>query len=234
MKLAIITAAWKRHKLFEFFCEYYSVLKQAHPFELIVACSEKETLTLAQKYGHTALMIENNPLYLKMNAPAMKARGSDYCLMIGSDDFITPKMLMWYIEKAQQTKHDYIYPLDWYFFDTKTKKGLYWAGYRQKWNTGMACGAGRILSKRLMDKLNWQPWIKGYDHVLDTGMDKLLAKLQYSSMGFYLKKENLFSVDIKTDTNMTPFAKWDNTVELNGTKMLLDHMPQQMTKILSL
>lgn len=234
MKIAIVTSAWKRHKLFDLFCKYYSDLKSTYPFELIISCSEKETISICKKYGHASVMVENSPLFLKMNASAKMAKGYDYSIMIGSDDFISPKMLLWYIDKFKATNHDYIYPLDWYFFDTKTKKGLYWAGYRQKFNVGMACGAGRAISKKLMDKLNWQPWIKGYDHVLDTGMDKQLSKLSYTSMGFYLKKENIFSVDIKTETNMTPFANWDNTYEVSGMKMIIDNMPNYANQIISL
>lgn len=232
MKIAICTGAYKRPELLDLFCRYYRWLADnTFPFELIVACSEPSALRTAQQYGHTAFMVNNHPLTRKFNMSNQYAEGADYVLNIGSDDFLSPKTLLHYVELFRQG-HDYIAPLDWYFFDTKTKHALYWAGYNKPYNIGKACGAGRALSKKLLEKMNWQPWAAGYDRVLDTGMQVNLDKHPHTSHIFRLKDCGLFALDVKTEMNMTKFDRWPNTFEVDINALLSEQMPEWKAAIL--
>lgn len=236
-KICLVTGAWQRHKLFELFCEYYADLKKKLPFELelVVAVSEQETKMICRKHGHTDVFAPNSPLTRKFNAATMAARdrGADYTLNIGSDDFLTEGFLMYYVEQMQKG-FDFIAPLDWYFYDVQTRQGLYWAGYDKPHNKGMACGAGRALSKRFLDLIDWQPWPDGYDRVLDTGMQRLLDMYQHSSHIFSLKEHGIFALDVKTnDVQMTKFAHWPNTFSLNGLEMLKANLPEYVNKIIN-
>lgn len=222
-RIAICTGAWQRPKLFELFCKHYQELCRLYPIELFISVSENSSMEVAKRYGHEAILISNDSLYTKMNVAVQTAQNMnpDYCLMIGSDDFLSHSFFDYYFSLFDK-KIDYIYPLDWYFFDASTKRGLYWGGYRKEINRGMACGAGRCLSRNILHQIQWAPWIAGYDRVLDTGMDINLKKIKYTSHGFYLKEQRIFAVDIKTSTNMTPFAMWDNTILIDGKTMLFD------------
>ena len=222
-KLAICTGAWKRFNLLELFCKHYDELKKYYPIELYISVSENEAKQIIEKYNHIPVEIENTPLSNKMNAAVISAsmKKPDYCLMVGSDDFLSHELIEYYFQLFENG-FDYIYTLDWYFFDTKTKRGLYWGGYIKEHNRGHACGAGRCLSNNLLQKMKWTPWLYGYDNILDTGMDIQLRKLKYKKYGFYLRENNLFAIDIKSSTNMTPFNRWDNTVELDGHTMLFN------------
>lgn len=231
--ICIITGAWQRHELFEFFCKYYADLQKKVPFELIVACSESQTLEITKKYGHTAVTVNNHPLTRKMNAAAQMACGADYTICIGSDDFITEKTLRHYITLFDRGI-DYIGVLDWWFYDSRTGKANYWGGYNKDANRGHSCGAGRALSQSLMDKLAWQPWAAGYDLILDTGMDKSLAEVSYTKHIFSLNQLQLFALDIKSEVNMTRFDNWPNTIPINGKDMLKKHMPEWADEILKL
>lgn len=233
MKLSLVTGAWQRHTLFEFFCRYYKDLQKKIDFELIVACSEPETIAIAKKYGHSIAKIANQPLYRKFNAASEMAKGSDYCIMIGSDDFLTAETLKHYIELFKEG-YDYIFTLDWYFYDTKTKKGLYWKGYSEPYRYGKGCGAGRALSKNLMDKMKWNPWISGFDNLLDTGMEKQLDRIPHTEYGFRLRDEGLFALDIKSDVNMTKFERWDNSIEFDGKEMIKTYLPKYADEIFKL
>lgn len=233
MKIKIVTGAWKRHQLFEFFCRYYADLQKRANFELIIACSEPETLEIAQRYGHTALMVANEPLSRKFNTATERAIGADYCLMIGSDDFVTYDTLKFY-QSLFKKGYDYIYPLDWYFYDTASRKGLYWKGYDQPHNIGKGCGAGRALSNALLDKMQWHPWAAGFDRVLDNGMQAKIDALPHSSYCFRLRDYRLFGLDIKTEQNMTPFAKWPNTMLFDGREMLDTYVPEYTNEIMKL
>jgi hypothetical protein len=234
MRFAIATAVQGRYKLYDLFCEYYAEMKRVLDFDLFVSVSEDQTRIITNRWGHTPLMVPNQPLWQKVNASAQASRNYDFTIFIGSDDFMTEQTLRYYIALFEQNKYEYVYPLDWYFFDTRTKRGLYWAGYNKEFNRGIACGAGRAFSKRAMGRMNYQPWIKGFDHVLDSGMDKQIRKLRLKSFGFKLKDMNLFAMDVKTANNMTPFAVWDNSFLIEGKRMLKEFLPNHVNKFYNL
>ena len=232
MKIAIVTGAYKRHDLFQLFCSYYEQLQKKIPFTLIVACSETQTSRIAQHYGHTAFIVNNHPLARKFNMAAQYAEGADYCIMLGSDDFLSEATLRHYVTLFEQG-HDYIGVLDWWFYNSLNGEALYWAGYNKDANRGHTCGAGRAISKRLMQAVGWQPWEQGYDKILDTGMDVRLAKVEHTKHVFNLKEAGLFGLDIKTEENMTKFARWPNTVPVNAAELLEKHMPDWKDDILN-
>lgn len=231
--LCICTGAYKRPELLELFCRYYAWLQKRIPFTLIVACSESSARQIVEHYGHTAFMVNNHPLTRKFNMAAQYAEGADYCINIGSDDFLTEKTLRHYCTLFDRGI-DYIAPLDWWFYNSLTGKSIYWAGYNKPENVGKPCGAGRALSKRLLEAMDWRPWADGYDHILDTGMDVNLAKHPHTSHIFSLNQIQLFALDIKTAVNMTPYNDWPNTIPMNTNDMLQKHFPEWKDEILKL
>jgi len=233
MRIAIVTGAYKRHELLDLFCRYYQWLQQRIPFDLVVACSETQTKQIVRHYGHTAIMVNNHPLTRKFNMAAQHAAGADYCIMLGSDDFLSEATLRHYVNLFEQG-YDYIGVLDWWFYNSLTGAGLYWKGYDTTANRGHLCGAGRALSKRLMEAVGWQPWEPGYDKILDTGMDVRLARVEHTKHAFNLNDAGLFALDIKTEENMTKFAHWPNTVSVNSLKMLGQHLPEWRDEIINL
>lgn len=233
MKLAICTGAYKRHDLLDLWCRYYADLQKRIPMEIIVACSETETLRIVQEHGHTGFIVNNHPLTRKFNMAATYAEGADYTIMVGSDDFMTEKTLRHYITLFDRGI-DYVGVLDWWFYDSLSGKSLYWAGYDKAANRGHACGAGRALSKNLMEKLDWQPWAAGYDLILDTGMDARLAEIPHTKHFFSLNQLQLFALDIKTSENMTRYAEWPNTIPMDTEQMLKKHLPDWKDEILAL
>lgn len=233
MKLAIVTGAYRRHELLDLFCRYYQRLQRKIDFELIIACSEVHTRNIAKFYGHTAFIVNNQPLTRKFNMAAQYAEGADYVLMIGSDDFLTEATLKHYIG-IFETGVDYVGVLDWWFYNSLNGEALYWKGYNQNANRGHTCGAGRGISGRLMDAVDWQPWAHGYDKILDTGMDVRLSKVEHTKHVFNLNETGLFALDIKTEENMTKFAAWPNTIPIDSGQMLQKHLPEWREEIISL
>lgn len=232
MRIAIVTGAYKRHDLFQLFCRYYYDLQQRVPFTLIVACSEAQTLEIARHYGHEAFIVNNHPLTRKFNMAAQYAEGADYCIMLGSDDFLSEATLRHYVKLFEQG-HDYIGVLDWWFYNSLNGEALYWKGYNKAANRGHTCGAGRALSKNLMGAVDWQPWAAGYDKILDTGMDVQLAKVEHTKHVFSLNETGLFALDVKSEENMTKFAAWPNTVPFDAGQLLGKHMPRWKDEILN-
>lgn len=208
MKVAIMAPVWGRPEIFTLFCEGIKQLK-GNIICVIAGSPGDRCKGIADKYGFDYITVPNQPLCQKVNAGALrcKVHNPDQVLMLGSDDIINQSLFDNYVNSAA----DYQYLLDCYFYDTTTSLGLFWAGYNKTHNKGDACGAGRVLSAKLMDQLKWQPWGLGYDAVLDTGMDVALRRCNYTKRVMRLANTTDFLLDVKSSTNMTPFEQWDNS-----------------------
>jgi hypothetical protein len=240
IKIAIITAMWKRPEVFRLFAmqvQYLQFIYGANRIKCFVAGSEGEiSEAAAMHYGFTYVEHENKPISKKLDAACQLARewNPDYCLMLGSDDLVGITMMEMYLREALENKTDYLYTLDCYFYDIVSKRSLYWGGYRSSNNRGHACGAGRMLSNKLMEAMDWTPWKPAHtnarlDGLLDTAMDYQMAGIEHTQKAFNLRDENAYMVDIKSSTNMTPFRKWDNTDFVDSAPMLASAFPQHIS-----
>ena len=228
MKLAIVSAVWKRPEVLELFATGIRLLKENSPLEIYVILSGSEgavSRKMVENHGFLYIEMPNEPLALKMNAPVLKAKelNVDYVLCLGSDDIISPELMRVY-EREMGEDYDFIGVLDWYFYDTETKKALYWGGYREPYRKGHTCGAGRVISKRLMEAWNWQPWEVKDSLMLDSSMQDKLKATEHSWSKLSLLEEGVFALDIKSSTNMTPFKNWDNTCEID-VDVIKKHFP---------
>lgn len=234
-KVCFVTGMWQRHDVFEMFAEGVKYLQDNLPIDIhcCVAGSEfGKSRDLVLKYHNFHYMeIHNSPLCNKMNQAVQLARtlNPDYCLMLGSDDLIGLNLMRRYIE-VMKSGIDFAYITDCYFFDVQSKKGLYWGGYIKPNNKGDAAGIGKLISKNLLDKIDWNCFPPGFDRILDTGFDKQLRNVKHSRQAINLKKEGLFALDIKSKTNMTPFAQWLNSEYMDGKRILFDNLPEHLAK----
>lgn len=213
-RLAIVTGIWQRFEVFEMFANATKKLKHDDvEIVVIVAGSEnKDSRQVVEKHGFVYLEVANSPLASKMNASVITAGdlNCDYCLCVGSDDIISQELFDLYIEEINKGT-DYVAVLDWYFYDTTTKKLAYWGGYTENWRKGHTCGAGRLLSSRILKQWNWMPWEIKHSHILDNSMQEKLKQIKYSEKIISLKEMGVLAFDIKSSVNMTPFQLWDNT-----------------------
>lgn len=215
IKLAIVTGMWQRQDVFRLFGEGINQLRQIHELDiyLIVAGSEGVvSKALAQEYQAFYIEIPNQPLAEKMNATTLLAKrlNVDYVLCVGSDDIIAPELMHRYIHYMRRG-FDFIGITDMYFWDTVSQQAAYWGGYREPNRKGNTAGAGRMLSTRIMHLLGWQPWENRHSKVLDNSMEEKLKQIPHTSATFSIKEHGLYALDIKSETNMTPFKLWDNT-----------------------
>lgn len=229
--IAIVTAAWKRPQVLEFFAWYWSVLTaqmERHGIRLTLWCaySEDESRTILERHqGWNIVYADNQPLHAKWNTVCRAARSArpDYCLFLGSDDLMNGTALLRYADlMCAPGAADYIAPLDWWFFDTLTHAGLYWAGYRENYRLGEPCGAGRALSASILDRIDWSPWIPGHDRMLDTAFQKTMRGVQHTKHFVFLRSTpGACGLDVKTGTNMTIFRTWDNTTKTDDYREFL-------------
>lgn len=236
LTVCFITGMWQRHRVFEMFAEGVKDLQKhfAESLDIQACVSGSEGPTsrdLVKSYGFHYVEAPNSPLSAKMNRPLELARklSADYCLMLGSDDLIGVKLMSKYLEHMRNGV-DFVYLTDCYFFDTVSKRGLYWGGYMKPNNKGDAAGIGKLISKRLLDKIDWNCFPPGFDRVLDTGFDKQIKNVPHTRAGINLKQHGLFALDIKSEVNMTHFAPWPNSEYQDGKRILFDNLPQHLAQ----
>lgn len=239
MKIAFVTAVWKRPEIFRLFADNMQRLK-AHfsetPINIGFAVAGSEgykSQYMVEKAGGFYIEADNNKLTRKWNLATKCAEEEmhpDWFIFLGSDDIIPAKTLEFYIEKMKQG-YDYINILDTYFFDTKSKRGLIWRGYNNTMKSTPS-GVGKAVHRDVLVKACFEPFISGYDTVLDTGFDRKINKIVKNPFSFRLEKEGLFALDIKSSTNMTPFEVWNNSELLYGKKMLEDYLPQDQAQLI--
>lgn len=220
-RLAICTAIWKRYEIFELFANATKKLKH-NDLEIIVIVAGSdgdESKQVVEKHGFIYIEIENDPLATKMNATTILAAelNCDYVLCVGSDDVITNELLDVYAKQMIKSI-DYVAVLDWYFYDTISNKFAYWGGYIDS-RKGHTCGAGRLISMRLLNEWKNQPWEIKHSKVLDNSMQEKLKKTKHSSFIFSLKDLNVYAFDIKSNVNMTPFELWENTFYVDNLEI---------------
>jgi hypothetical protein len=236
IKLAIVASVWKRPDVVGMFKKgIKNLIKNCPQFEISLVLSgsiQDEDYShkgeLLKKLTFDSIMsgwikyieIPNEPLAAKVNAStyACKNLGVDYVLCLGSDDIMTPELLNEYAIHMRNGV-DFIGVTDFYFYDTVSGKSLYWGGYTEAYRKGHTAGAARAISARLMNKWDWMPWENRDSLILDKSMQDKLKVTPHTIHTFSMKEKNLFALDIKSETNMTPFAKWNNS-EFIDTKII--------------
>lgn len=225
MKVAIVTAIWKREEIFELYAQGIHNLKPKHELQVFIVGSEGEkSKSLAKKHGFRYLEYDNKNLSNKHNAACLAARTArpDYVLFLGSDDILNPDTYS-HLETLMESGFDFIGMTDFYFYDMVSKKSAYWGGYIDK-RKGHTVGAGRVVSAKLMFKWQWRPFESRHQRVLDDSMQQKIAKANIKSAVFSLKEKGLYAVDVKSQVNMTPFQLWENTSYIDN-KELKDQFP---------
>lgn len=209
IRLCVVTGMWKRPEVFKIFGKHYKKLG----IDVIVVGSEGQTSKkLAESFGFVYIEHPNQPLGSKMNSTITEAlkRGYTHVICVGSDDLLSQELIDEYVKLIKKGYH-FIGVTDFYFYDIESGKAAYWGGYRELYRKNHTVGAGRVLSRKLIESWNGVVWDNSHPQHLDTSMQKNLSKSEYPKFIFSLKEKGLMAVDIKSDVNMTPFRLWDNT-----------------------
>lgn len=223
MRLAIVTAMWKRPEVFSIFGRNtVRLVRECKELEInvFVAGSEGDvSRNLAESFGFEYVETPNAPLFNKWNVAVQSAREwqPDYVMMMGSDDVMSAAMLKRYLA-PMRSGFDFIGSIDWFFYDLKSGRAIHWRGYTGD-RRGKLCGAGRMLSRSLLDRLGWQPWQSQVDgEGMDGTMMRRLLKIgRYTTKAIHTNGE--LAVDIKSDVSITPFALWQNSLEIDPTRI---------------
>jgi hypothetical protein len=223
MKIALVTCVWKRPNVLHLFCENTKhLISQIEDFDVQVFAVGSEgwiSKRTVKDFGFNYMEYHNLPLHNKWNKAVEFASNwnPDYYLLMGSDDIMDLQMFNNYVPHMEQGV-DFIGSMDWYFYEMNKRQAIHWKGYQEHWRMGQTCGAGRMISKRLMKMLNFQPWKHKKHHGgMDAAMQRNLAPLKYTER--VITCGGGIGVDLKTSDNITKFAMWDNCQPVNKNKI---------------
>jgi len=182
MNLGLLTCIWGRPRLTELVLRHYD---QVDLCNRMLAFSRLDDLAALDNAGYWDTVCHSNePLSGKWNA-GMKAfydldEPLDGVMIVGSDDLVTPS----YIDAAKyllERGADYIFLPSLYFYNLQDGRMHYCLAER--------LGLGRVLSRRLLDMLDWKPWPDGLNKGLDGAMWEKIKDL---------KEVNIVKLDLQT------------------------------------
>lgn len=211
MRLVITCMAHGRHEILRLWCLHIRKIsnrfkKEIPDLEIIGhVCGGVKEVEIALMYGMRVNYSDNYPLSKKANnrIKYIEKIEPDYVLFLGSDDFINHKLINYYLPYMKEGI-DEIAPLDIYYFDVNTKTNAYSPGYHNH-RKGEALAVGRMLSKKLLDKLSWKLW-RGLKHRgIDSEARDSINSIPHTRHHFYLKNNRLVIVDVKTDESLNKF-----------------------------
>lgn len=192
MKTAIIVPVWKRPEVTRVCFENLSKTGCG----VFVAYSEHWVADLLVEYGFKGFYIENNPLGKKKNNLLKRSLEHewDQVMEMGSDNLVDLTKLDEYLSLGL----DHYGTSSIYFADPKKKRAKYYNAPRKIW------GAGRVMSRKAVED-SFPLWDDKGTIYLDAQAN---AKLESKGYKYSVVKEPL-CVDIKTETNIHPYSRFD-------------------------
>lgn len=203
MNLGILTLIHGREQLTRKVCDYYAriiskcSLNGVH-LDLTAAASLEDTWAMHIP-AWKVRFIQNQPLTDKWHfgLQYFKERDVDAVMIIGSDNIVHWSTLCLAAELCTEA-NPYWMPAG--IFYVNDKDGRLMGGNEKDvqiiYRAFRRCGAGRILHRSLIDKLEWRLWKLGHTAGTDGAMDKVVEDVEMP------KRYGGTVVDIKTDVNM--------------------------------
>lgn len=201
INLLIYLAVWRRPEITELCFMGIERMKKhsAYNIKTLAVISEPEMIQLCNKYDIEWTMQDNYPLGRKKNTGLQKARGIqfDYLMEIGSDDLITNELLTQYLD--YYGKYEFFGITDAAYIESES------GACKRLISEKSTYGAGRIISRRLLDQMNWTLWSDSLNRGLDN--NSLLnieskTKIKYHKV----KHQDVPGViDVKSSENLWKF-----------------------------
>lgn len=153
----------------------------------------------------------NKPLGAKWNAGFMAARalGPDAVLYVGSSDWLSSNWIT--TMKPYLDQHQMVGVPGMHLIDIGTQlRCCYWPGYNGS-RKDETIGIGRMLSRKLLDKIDWQPFDSTKDSSLDRSMKDKAKAVGVSD--YHVNDDRIKCVSISTNrwVNLHKFEMhWSN------------------------
>lgn len=217
MKIAFITAMWRRPGIFELFGKGIQNLQKHFPdveIQCFVAGSEGEvSKSLAEKFGFVYTEFSNEHLNKKFNAACLSSKewGPDRIIIMGSDNIMSADCFQMYLRLHV---YDLISIASCHFIDTVTGAAFFWSGYS---DPERHIAVGKSYGRKLLERMDYTICFDGHLYMtLEYGMELMLKNIECTKA--VLHGQLVF--DIKSPVNMNAFKLWDNCTATNAREVL--------------
>lgn len=199
---------------------------------VVVAWSDEEKERI-EKAGGIFVKHENQPLGKKWNAgfKFAKTLKPDACVFVGSSDWLSDN---WVTEMLPYMEnYDMIGKKDFYMIDIgQTIRACFWVGYEKGEREKEPIGIGRILSARILDKMDWKPFSDEKNH----NMDYMMFHKCYQLGGkiALIESDELKSLSISTNRwgNMHKFEDhWNDKVPSKSFRLNEEELIKEFPEI---
>ena len=169
---------------------------------------------LANETGAIYIQRPNHWLSHKWQGGIDAARdlGADAVLICGSDDWLCPDYVDEFRRVWGESPFEVYGRPDWYVLDTHDPEILH-----VRYLDGRVLGAGRVLTKRLLDRIGWKPY--GFDR--DSGLE-YASRETFGTQAVYYKNDSprgrVLSIKGPWEC-ITPRCKMEEARHLNVEKI---------------
>lgn len=234
MKIIVLTAMHARHDLMEIFATAMTRLRESFDIETCVALSsgDFENARICHEHGFHTVKTNNRPLSNKLNTGLQLLRDRDWThvMILGSDDILSNRLI------EVHTRHhdaDFVAIHDLWFWGMNPKR----AGYDTftYWRAGSGrIGAGRLLSRRVIEALDYKLWPDRENGGLDGRSAKRIKDLDLDlkRVSYSLLEHNAFMVDIKYELNVSSLSPILSRGTAVSYDVIWDHLPGNECKAL--
>ena len=149
----------------------------------------------------------NEPLASKWNRGVRELESIDFdaVIFLGSDDYIDEAFIEF--AKEQTKEFDFIGFKDLYF--EHNKELWWWCGYKGH-REGEPSGAGKIYTKELLEKMDYDLFGESSNRSLDGVSWARTKKFKRKQLITTLRQNNLFCCDVKDGLGMTDIKNIPN------------------------
>jgi hypothetical protein len=170
----------------------------------VVTCEhDAASAAYATEAGWTVVDCPNKPLGRKFNATARAAKDldADALLLMGSDNFISPKAFEVFARAID--KYRALGVQHCHFINSDT-------GHAVRWHYGLdhhrykePIGPARLINRDALEAVDWAPW----DPSAFRGVDRTQTeKLMEQGIAWVLVPDDLTLIDVKTRESLNPFT----------------------------
>lgn len=238
MNVVAIIPAFGRLPLLKYTIE--RLIKKNGVSHVVVVAWEDAEKKVIQDAGGIFVKCQNNPLGKKWNTGFQFAKtlNPDVCLFVGSSDWISDNWLPTMLPFMNEC--DLIGKSDYYMADIQVSnemnsiRACHWVGYGRGNREKEPIGIGRLISARILDKMNWTPFENEKGHNMDYMMFQNVGKLNGTLM--LMQSDELLSLSISTNlwSNMHKFEDhWHDLIPKKTHRLnphqILFHFPELKT-----
>lgn len=145
LKILFVTCFYNRPKISKLYLLGLKRLKKIYNFDILVCCSDNESIKLCNEFDIKYITYTNIPLGVKHNELFNYAltKDFDYLIHSGDDDILSDKGFLKLLELIKDGK-EYICHTNLYFYDTESKNGV-------KFVNDMPMGAFRVFKRSILE-----------------------------------------------------------------------------------